>query len=193
VPLRFTALLLLLVPAFMLTACGGSSEETKVEEAIETSATTTDPADCKKLETQNFIEQTSQESGQAALEECEKEAEKEEGAESVDVANVEVNGSSATAEAALTGGTLDGQTVEVELVKEGDQWKLNEVIKFTAFDKDKLIETFKQELSKTSNEVAPKFAKCFVGELEERDQGEMEELMFGGDSATFQELAEACA
>jgi hypothetical protein len=56
----------LLVPASLillalgLGACGssGSGEAAKVEEAIESSATSTDPADCTKLETQRFVEQT---------------------------------------------------------------------------------------------------------------------------------------
>jgi outer membrane lipoprotein-sorting protein len=72
---------LIIVSALALAACGSSGDETsKVEEAIETAATTTDPADCSKVQTQNFMEQTSQESGKAALKNCEEEAEKEENA-----------------------------------------------------------------------------------------------------------------
>lgn len=101
---------LLLLPCILIfagiffAACGSSGgDEAEVKEVIEKSATTTDPADCKKLQTQKFMEQTSEESGQAAVQECEEEAKKEEGAKSVDTSEVEVDGSSATAHVALTG------------------------------------------------------------------------------------------
>ena len=111
---RFLLACLLVFSALAVVACGSSnSDESQVEEVVETSATSTDPADCTKLQTQQFLEQTTQESGKAAVKKCEEEAKGEEGAESASVSNVEVDGSSATAEAALTGGGLGGQTVEV--------------------------------------------------------------------------------
>jgi hypothetical protein len=191
---RLAIACLLVSSALAVVACGssGNSDESQVEEAIETSATTTNPADCTKLNTQQFMEQTTQESGKAAVESCEEEAQKEEGAESAEVANVSVSESTATAEAALTGGSLSGQTVEVELVKAGEQWKLNEVVKFTKFDQAALVEAFKQELSKASNEVNPKFATCFVKALEETDQHGIEAMIFGGNAKAFQEIAEGC-
>jgi hypothetical protein len=191
---RFALAFLLVLSVLALVACGssGNDDESKVEEAIETSATSTDPADCTKLETQQFMEQTTQESGKAAVEKCEEEAKKEEGAESAEVASVSVNGSTATAEATLTGGSLGGQTVEVELVKAGDQWKLNEVVKFTKFDQAALVKAFKQELSKASSEISPRFAACFVKALEETDQAEIEAMIFGGNAKAFEEIAEGC-
>ena len=179
--------------ALGLSACGGGSDETgKVEGVIETSATTTDPADCKKLETQRFMEQVSQESGNAAVEECEEEAKKDEGSESVTISEVKVDGSSATAEAALKGGGFDGQTVEVALVKDGDQWKMDEVVKFTKLDQARLVEFFKEELSKPSSELSPKLAGCFVEAFEGGSQAEIEELLLSRSSKALEEVAEAC-
>ncbi|MFL5900263.1 MAG: hypothetical protein ACJ75S_03610 [Solirubrobacterales bacterium] len=191
---RFALAFLLVFSALVVVACGssGDSDESQIEEAIETSATSTDPADCTKLETQQFMEQTSQESGKAAVSKCEEEAEAEEGAESVSVSNVEANGSSATAEAALTGGALNGQALEVELVKNGDQWQLNEVVKFTEFDRAKLVEFVEEEFTPSENGLSPKLASCFVEAFQERSQGEIEELLFSPSSEGFEELAEAC-
>jgi hypothetical protein len=191
---RFALAFLLVFSALVLVACGssGNGDESQIEEAIETSATSTDPADCTKLETQQFMEQTTQESGKAAVAKCEKEAEAEEGAESASVSNVEVNGSNATAEAALSGGGLSGQTVEVALVKDGDQWKLDEVVKFTKFDRAKLIEYFEEEFSKSSNELPPKLAGCFIEAFQEGSQAEIEELLLGSSAKGFEEIAEAC-
>jgi hypothetical protein len=184
---------LLVLSAFALAACGSSGgEESKVEETVETAATSTDPADCTKLETQKFIEQTTQESGKAAVKSCEEEAEKEEGAESAAASNAEVSGSDATAEVALSGGSLDGQTLEVALVKQGDQWKVNEVVKFTNLDQAKLVETFERDLSEASNEVSPKFAACFIETFKGADRAEIEEVLFGSGKG-FEEIAEKCS
>jgi hypothetical protein len=185
---------LIIVSALALAACGSSGDETsKVEEAIETAATTTDPADCTKVQTQNFMEQTSQESGKAALKNCEEEAEKEENASTATVANAEVNGSDATAEVTLSGGkSLSGQTLEVALVKDDDEWKMNEVIKFTKFDHDKLIETFEREI-KGSPEGSSKFATCFLKAFEEANQAEVEELLFRSGGEGFEEIAKECS
>jgi hypothetical protein len=187
---------LLLVSVLALSACGGggssSGDESQIEEAIEKSAANDDPADCTKLQTQKFTEQTTQETGQDAVRNCEEEAEEEAGAESASVADVEVDGSTATAEAALKGGSFDGQTLEVELVKDGEQWKLNEVVKFTKFDQAKLVEAFKRELEKASSELDPQLAACFVEAFEQASQSEIEEMLLSGSTKALEEVVEGC-
>lgn len=188
-----TVLALLIVSAFTLAACGSSGgDEGEVEEAVEISATTTDPADCKKLQTQEFMEQISRESGLAAVEACEEEAKNEEGADSVEVSAIEVDGSDATAEAALEGGSLDGQTVEVALIDDGDQWKMNEVVKFTDFDHAHLVEGLETQLSDASGDEA-KFASCFVEVFKQASEAEVEELIFGKSPQALEETFETCS
>lgn len=184
----------LLVFAVALSACGGgsSSDESQIEEAIEKSAAGEDPSACTELQTQKFTEQTTQESGKAAVENCEEEAEGNKGVESASVANVEVDGSTATAEAALKGGGFDGQTIEDELVKDGDQWKLNEAVKFTEFDREKLIAVFEEEVSKASNELSPQFAACFVEAFKEASQREIEDMLLSGSTRALEAVAEGC-
>lgn len=185
---------ILILSALALTACGSSGgEDGEIEEVIETSATTTNPADCKKLNTQQFMEQTTQESGNAAVKECEEEAKQGEGAKSVSVSAVEVEGSGATAEAALSGGNLDGQTLEVALVKDGDQWKMNEVVEFTKFDQAKLVKGLEASLSEASSEVDPKFASCVIEAFKQDSQAEVEELLFGNSPKALEEVFEACS
>jgi hypothetical protein len=182
-----------LVVALALGACGGSTDETgEVEEVIEASATTTDPADCKKLQTQQFIEQISRESGQAAVESCEADAEDDEGVSDATVSAVRVDGSNATAGAALEGGGLDGQTVEVGLIKDGDQWKMDEVVKFTDFDHAHLVQGLEKELSDTDKSEA-KFASCFVEAFKQASEAEVEELIFGKSPQALEEVFEACS
>jgi hypothetical protein len=185
---------LLIFSALALAACGGGDgDESEIEEVIETSATSTDPADCKKLNTQKFMEQTTQESGEAALEDCEEEAKEEEGAASVKVSAVEVDGSDASAEVALQGGHLDGQALELALVKDGDQWKLNEVVRFTQFDRAKLVEVLEEGLAEPSSEVDRKFAGCVIEAFKQDAQGEVEELVFGDSSKALEALFETCS
>jgi hypothetical protein len=185
---------ILLLSALALAACGSSGDSKgEIEEAIKTSATSTDPADCKKLNTEKFMEQTTQESGSAAVKECEEEAKNGEGAESVRVSEVEVDGSDATAEVALSGGSLDGQALELALVKDGDQWQLNEVVEFTKFNQAKLVEVLEEGLSEPSAEVDPRFASCVIDAFKQGSQAEVEDLLFEGSSGAFEETFEACS
>jgi hypothetical protein len=190
---RLVLACLLVVSAVALAACGsGNSDESQIEEAVETSATSTDPADCTKLATQTFVEQTTQSEGAEAVKACEKEASEETGAKSAAVSNIEVDGSKATADAALTGGGLDGQEVEVALVKEGDQWKLDEIPGFTKFDQAKVIETLERELAKPSNEVSKSDAACITKSFEEAPAAEFEEALLSPSSEGFEEIAGGC-
>jgi ABC-type glycerol-3-phosphate transport system substrate-binding protein len=190
----------LLLPLFVLAlalglaACGSSeSDEDKIIDVIETSATSSDPSNCTELQTTTFNEQNTQESGDAATKGCEKEAKEddEETAESVEVSEVKVDGDTATATAALTGGDLDAQTVELELVKDGDDWKLNEITGFVDFDAAKVIamlaEGFEEEES-----IEPALASCIVETLEESSDSEVEELILNTSDEGFVGLVEAC-
>ncbi|HEX4304714.1 MAG TPA: hypothetical protein VHZ54_01635 [Solirubrobacterales bacterium] len=184
---------LLLVSVFALVACGsGNGDESKIEEAIETSATSKDPADCKKLSTQHFMEQTTRSEGAEAVKECEKNASNGEGAKSVEVSEVEVDGSKATADAALTGGSFDGQTLEVALVKENDQWKLDELAGFVKFDEAKVVGILESQFDEPSSGVSKSQASCIVEAFEEAPQAEFEEALLSGASKGFEEIAEGC-
>lgn len=184
----------LIVSALALVACGGSgsSDEENIEAAIETSATASDPANCTKLETLAFSEQSSGESGKAATEKCEEEAKDPEGkAESVAVSEVEVDGSKATANAAISGGSLEGQTVSIALVEEDGQWKLDQITGFVKLDQVELAKVFEAQLEK-GEEVEPELTACIVGGIEEAPQAEAEEFVLDPTNQALGELAESC-
>jgi hypothetical protein len=187
---------LLIVSALALAACGssGNSDEGEIEEAIETSATSPDPANCTKLMTQAFMEQSTNSSGKEAVEQCEEDAEKpENNAESVEVTNVEVEGEEASAEAAFTGSTFNEQTVEVALVKEGGQWKLNEVEGFAKLDKTALVEALEEQFEKGESELSEATTTCILEGFEEASQAEVEEYLLSGSTEPVEELAEECS
>jgi hypothetical protein len=180
--------------ALTLAGCGSSSsEEGKVEEVIETAAASNDPADCRKLQSQEFAEQAWHESGDGAVTQCEEKTGGSGGVEAATVSGVKVNGSTATAEATLSGGTLDGQTVAVALAKADDQWKLNEIVEFTRFDESRLIEGLEGGLESNSAKVSTKFATCFVEAFDQGGKREIEELLLTPASEEVEGVAKRCA
>lgn len=191
---RYLVLLCLLIAsALALAACGSSdNDESQIEDVVVTSATSTDPADCKELATQQFIEQTTQSEGSEAIETCEEEATNDEGADKATVSNVEVDGSNASADVALSGGGFDGQKVEVTLVKEDDQWKLDEIAGFAKFDEAKVIETLEKGFAEPSSEVSKGLASCIVESFEEAPQAEFEDALISGSTKGFEEIAGDC-
>lgn len=184
----------LLAAALALSACGGGGsssssgggDESSIETAIEKDATSDKPSKCIEFETVKFNEQTTGMSGAKATEACEEEAD-EEPAESVDVSDVEVEGESATAQVAVTGSSLNSQTLELELVKEGGDWKLNQALAFTKFDAKALGETLEKGLEKIGELEAGQI-KCLGEGVAELSQSEAEELAFESNLAPLEEL-----
>jgi hypothetical protein len=191
--------LALIVAALALTACGGGGsstsggdDEAAIVETVEKSATTDDPSKCTELQTQAFNEQEKGSSGKEATEFCEEEAEEQESpAKSVDVSNVKIEGETATAEAAIGGSALNGQTVELELVKEDGDWKLNQFLQFTKFSAKALGESIEEEFA-TSDEVSPQLAKCISEGVGKLSQKEAEAVAFEGDLEVIESIAGNC-
>jgi ABC-type glycerol-3-phosphate transport system substrate-binding protein len=186
--------LALLALVLGLVACGGGeSDEDKVVDVIETSATSSDPADCKELATQAFLEQTELSEGAEAVESCEESAkETEDDPDSVEVSEVEVDGSAATADAAFTGGSFDGQTLSVALIEEDGDWKLDEVTGFAEFDQEKLASTLEEGLQSGEDALDPPLARCFAEVIREVDKEEAEEIVIGGSADPIVEIIEGC-
>jgi len=185
---------LLLAFAFGLAACGGGgeSDEDKITSTIEESATSTDPSICKETQTQAFMEQTSSAGGGAAVKECEEETKSGEGnPDSVEVSEVEADNGKATADVAFKGGTFDKQTVEVALVEENGDWKLDELTGFAKFDPGVFVGELAEQLEEEP-EIEPQVAGCIVEGLEEAPKEELEALVIENNTQPIVELAESC-
>jgi ABC-type glycerol-3-phosphate transport system substrate-binding protein len=198
--LKFRHLLLpclLLLSALALAACGGggsdSGDEDAVEAAIVRSATTADPANCTEVETQAFVEQSSDEKGAKALEECEKEAtDASNNAKTVKVTKIKIDGDEATADAAITGGGFDGQVISISLVEEDGSWKLDQLTGFAKLDTARLGKVFGEKLEETG-ELTPEQTSCIIEGVEAASKAEAEELVLSGSSQPLVDLAEGCA
>ncbi|HEY2479263.1 MAG TPA: hypothetical protein VGI17_11090 [Solirubrobacterales bacterium] len=188
-------LAVLVVVALTITACGGGkSDESKISEVIEKAATTTDPSNCTGLETQRFNEQNNQVKGKAATKACEEQAEAgKEQAEGAKVSNVSVNDEKATAEVEFEGGSLGSQALEVALVKEEGDWKLDQVEGFANYDGKALGQAFEKEFEENPEGLNKRQATCIAGKIAGSSQEEAEQLFFSGSSEPIIKLAEGCA
>jgi hypothetical protein len=189
----------LLLPAVLLAlalcfyACGDSDEET-IASTIETALTRTNPGDCKELMTQAFLEQMMSDEGAEAVESCEQNAEAEESPNPpVEVNNVEVDGSNATADVTYTGGTFAGQTLTVALVEEDGGWKLDENIRFAKLDPSKLVNELAEGWEFGGSPAEPRVLDCIRKTLGEKSRPELEELLIGGSEPPFDEILIRCS
>jgi ABC-type glycerol-3-phosphate transport system substrate-binding protein len=189
-------LALLVLAALTIAACGGSGSdaEGKITETIETAATTSNPNHCTELQTQRFNEQNSSAKGKAATKSCEKEAEEgQEQAEGANVSNVSVNGSKATAEVEFEGGPLGSQTLEVALVEEEGNWKLDQIEGFAKYDGKALGEAFQKQFEESPEELTQKQTTCISEGIANASKAKAEELLLSGSPHPIIELAEGCA
>lgn len=185
---------LLLALALGLAACGssGESDEDKIVSTIEEAATSDDPSICSETQTLSFMEQTTGSSGKGAEKECQQEAESgEDQPDSVKVSKVEVDGGSATADAEFKGGPFDAQILELALVEEDGEWKLDKLTGFAKFDSDSLVASFAEQIEQDSS-IEPETASCFVEGIEELSDPELESVVIESNTEVFGEIAESC-
>jgi hypothetical protein len=191
--------LVLIAMALALTACGGGSsssgdsgDEAAIEEAIEKASTTTNPSKCTKYQTEAFNAQDQNASPKEATKVCEESAEEgETPAESINVSDVKVNGETATANAEIEGSALNGQAVEIELAKEGGDWKLNKFLGFAKYDGKGLAAAFEEEVGKQEG-ITPGLAKCLAEGIAKMSQPEAEALAFEGSTDGIEALVKTC-
>jgi hypothetical protein len=189
--------------ALALTACGGSGDDStseaiggadqaEIAHAIRTSVTSSDPADCTRLETQRFLEQIHFVTGSAAVKACQQDApDTSDDPDSVDVADIEVDGTSATANATFHGGGFDGSTLSIAVVKEGDQWKVDQITAVPTFDLPAFEKAFTQRLSSQEG-VTAAGTECITKALDSAGPDAVKGALISGDSSQLLNLIGPC-
>jgi hypothetical protein len=184
--------------AFALAACGdddggggvSSDDQDQITAAIEAAAISGDSAACTDAQTQQFTEQTTGKTGEAAVTACENGAE-DTVADSAEVSNIDGDEDAATAEVAFTGNVFDGQTVGISLVKDGDQWKLDEATGFKDFDRDAFIADLRESLA--SEEGAPQgAADCVAENLQGLSDDQIDDLFLNSDKDLEKQVFDPC-
>jgi hypothetical protein len=164
---------LVLVPLVaLLVACGGSGskgsgdDSAAVAAAVKQAAANTDPASCTRLETQRFMEQNELVKGKAALQRCREHAKDVAGnPRTTNVSGVKIDGSVARARAAFEGGDLDGQTIDLRLVKQQGHWKLDHIDDFAKFNRTRFLAALGSSLKRPPSSQAPETVTCIVSRI----------------------------
>jgi hypothetical protein len=188
---------LLVAAPLLLSACGGSDdsgggEDADITEAIEQGVVSDTPESCTQFQTQAFTEQVEAQTGADAVTACEQNAgDGDHTGDSVDVRGIEVDGDSATAEAAITGGNLSGQTLALSLAKEDDQWKLDSIDDFVVFDKDSFVTALGDSIAADPDTPAS-VAECVTTELGAASEEDIQAAFLSGDQEQVLGLFGAC-
>lgn len=184
--------MVLLALASCLFACGDSdsaSDEEAIASTIEIALSRTDPGDCTERMTQAFVEQMTADEGAEAVEGCERNAGAEESANPpVEVSEIEVDGSNATADVTYAEGAFAfaGQTLTVALVEEDGGWKLDENIRFAKLDQRKVVNKLAEGWG------SPAEDECIRKALGEWSRPELEEFLLDGSERPFDEILISC-
>lgn len=188
------ALLVALI-ALGIAGCGGSDngESAAVTAAIKRASATTDPADCTRLLTQRFVDQTELADGKAALKSCRDDAHDGSGnARSTTVSNVTVAGATAHARAAFEGGDLDGQALNLRLVKQNGRWKLDHMDSFARFDRTRFLRATRSSLQRPPQELPQEAVGCIVGRFNALSDGELQAVFLQSDPGRIASLTGPC-
>lgn len=192
---RFSAALILVIfSGLFLAACGGGEpQEAKIEAAIREELKAEAPAICPAMETATMQKQVHEHLIEA-LENCEAGDTGKSLVKSIKVANVEVDGESATADVTIEGGNLAGQTVTMALNKHSGEWEIHRVPAFQHYDRRALLQAFMEGVDEVAKTPAEKrFAACVVRELRNETQRQIKRLMLNPAPSPFDFRVELCA
>lgn len=186
-----------IVLAVSLAGCGelGDGDASAVEDAIVTAAKSSDPADCERLYTHDFLERMAYgQEGEPAVEFCEELARSEYGSppKKVTVSSVQIDDREAVAEVSFVGSSLGGQVIAFALVREEGRWKIDRMVEFLEFDRARLLAGLRQEVREGLPGVQDEVGACTIAGIEGLGNDELQDLALYRDPRIAREIIEGC-
>jgi hypothetical protein len=182
-------IVLVVVAAFVLQRLSTGRDSAQISRAVEAAATSTDPSYCRESVTAGYLQQTTGAKAPYADQVCESEAGMG-GADSVDVSDIAIDGSHATARVAYEGGSLDGARLAVRLVKEGKDWRLDELVAFEEFDRAKFDRSYRRDLVQFG---APRRAvECALARVGAYSDRDLQQVVLQSAHAVFLPILVGC-
>jgi hypothetical protein len=77
------------------------------------------------------------------------------------------------------------------LVKEGNRWKVDELVEFIRFDRESLNAAVARE-TKTDPQTSPQLARCIEREFRALSDDKAKDLLIYGDEQRFSQTFAAC-
>ena len=114
------------------------------------------------------------------------------GVDQAEVENIEVDEDSASAEASFTGSFFDGQTLALDLVREGDQWKIDEATGFVDFDREHFVDQLKTSLQEESGGAPQEAVDCLTENIDALSDEEVENLFLNSDTQLEDQVFGSC-
>jgi hypothetical protein len=182
-------LMLAIIVAGVVHALNRPGDRTRIERTIEAVATTTDPSYCDSAMTDAYMEQVTGVGRPFADEACEGEASRR-GADSVEVSHVSIDGDRAIAVVTYRGGSLDGSTARIRLVREGRRWKVDRRLAITRFNRERFRRAYRIRFQEFG---APKSAvRCALTRERRLTDPEVKRYLLSDDPDPFARIAVEC-
>lgn len=192
------ASIFLVAAALAVDGCGGGSDSNgggsdpdaaavdEINAALERVFTTSDPLQCSEDVTLKGLEQfspgTTEEKDPIAA--CEKAIDPNAEAESIEISDVAVDGTEATAKMTPEGGSLAGSEVVLALV-EDDGWRIDQVESVDIYDRDEYVSSLDESAAIDilgETQLPPEDARCVVAYVNnEASTAALERFVTEGD------------
>jgi hypothetical protein len=177
-----------LIVVGVVHALTGPGDEERIERRIEAVATGTDPYFCQDAVTVAYMEQITGSHRPFADDACE--AASPHPADSVKVSDISVDGDVATAAVTYTGGSLDGSTTRVRLIKEGGVWKIDRRLGFAHFDRAGFRRGYRVVVGQFGS-PAPA-VRCALAHEARLTNAQVERSMLAGADPALTRISVAC-
>jgi hypothetical protein len=175
--------------AFFVAVHNRPGDRERIEATIEAVSTSTDPAVCRADETQRFLEQSTGQRAPFADDYCESAAGRGR-ADSVEISDVSVDGDSASALVANSGGSFDGSSLRLALKAEGRQWRVDRLTGFASFDRAGFRRAYRRSFLEFGSPAAA--AACAVERESRLSDAELERMLLAGRQMRFARITAEC-